>query len=76
MAARCLDQKFKDQLLGMSKVPRNFSIQLKIIAAVKSQEANEDRSAKSQLSICAQGLCDATVKTARAAENAALRSPK
>ncbi|PRP74623.1 Protein TTN-1, isoform d [Planoprotostelium fungivorum] len=76
MANACPDARFKNQLLGTSKVPKNYSIQLKIIAAVKSETGNDDYSAKSQLTICAQGLCDATIRTARAAEAAALKTPK
>lgn len=74
MASRCPDPKFAATLIGLSRVPKNWSIQLKIIAAVKEDYGEHDMAALSQLSTCSQGLCDAVAKAARAAEATALRS--
>lgn len=76
LAAPCVDAKLKESLLSLSRVPKNYSVQLKIIAAVKSDSGDGDNSAYTQLATCAKGLADAVIKTAHAAEAAALASPK
>jgi len=73
IADKCGDKRLKDQLLSISKVPKNFAIQLKIISAVKASSGENDASAKSQLVICAQSLANSVVSTLKAAEAAQLK---
>eukprot|EP01117_Protostelium_nocturnum_P012480 TRINITY_DN4600_c1_g2_i1.p1 TRINITY_DN4600_c1_g2~~TRINITY_DN4600_c1_g2_i1.p1 ORF type:complete len:1835 (+),score=918.66 TRINITY_DN4600_c1_g2_i1:1143-6647(+) len=76
LAEPCTNPKLKDALLNLSRVPKNFSVQLKIIAAVKSDSGDGDKTAFTQLATCATGLSQSVVKCAHAAEAAALASPK
>jgi len=77
IASKCTDPILKEQLLAVCKVPKNFSVQLKIIAAVKAASlAKHDKSAEYQLVVCAQGLANSVIQTVKAAEAASLKVPK
>jgi len=71
-AKNCTDPILADHLIRAAQSVSSFSIQLKIIAAVKAA-VEGDKSAKQQLVRCAQGLCNGVVNTVNAAESAALR---
>jgi len=71
-AKNCTDARLADNLIRAAQSVSSFSIQLKIIAAVKAA-IEGDKSAKQQLIKCAQGLCTCVVNTVNAAESAALR---
>mmetsp|Transcript_28820 Transcript_28820/g.40586 ORF Transcript_28820/g.40586 Transcript_28820/m.40586 type:complete len:941 (+) Transcript_28820:76-2898(+) len=76
IANKCTDPILKNQLLSISKVPKNFAVQLKIISAVKATSGENDNTAKIQLVTCAQGLANSVVQTVKAAESASLKCPK
>jgi len=77
IANKCTDPILKEQLLAVCKVPKNFSVQLKIIAAVKAASlAKHDKSAEYQLVVCAQGLANSVIQTVKASEAASLKVPK
>jgi len=68
IANKCSDQKLKQHLLSICKVPKNFAVQLKIIAAVKATSGENDHSAEMQLIVCAQGVANSVVQTVKAAD--------
>jgi len=76
VANKCTDPTLKAHLLTMSKVPKNFATQLKIIAAVKATGKTNDPSAAMQLYTCAQGLANSVIQTVKASESASLKCPK
>jgi hypothetical protein len=65
IAVKCTDKILKQQLLSICKVPKNFSVQLKIISAVKDTSNEDDPTAEAQLVICAQGLANSVIQTVR-----------
>ena len=52
IASRCTDPILREQLLSISKVPKNFGTQLKIVAAVKAASDDDDETAENQLITC------------------------
>jgi hypothetical protein len=52
IASRCTDPVLREQLLSLSKVPKNFGTQLKIVAAVKAASDDDDPTAENQLITC------------------------
>jgi len=70
IADKCGNTLLKTNLLNVSRVPKNFAVQLKIISAVKAVSGENDASAEAQLVICAQGLANSVVQTVKAAEAA------
>ncbi|PRP73263.1 hypothetical protein PROFUN_16891, partial [Planoprotostelium fungivorum] len=73
IAGKCKDPILRERLQAISRVPQNFAVQLKIIAAVKSGSGANDNSAKHQLVTCAQSLCNSVIKTVEAAQSAAIK---
>jgi len=74
-AAKCTDPKLRDQILIHSQAAKNWSIQLKVITAVKAASEDEDASsARLQLVKCAKGLAKSTVSTVESVRIAAIRS--
>jgi len=73
IANKCKDPVLREQLLRICRVPKNFAVQLKIIAAVKATSGDNDASAEAQLVTCAKGLANSVVQTLAAAEGAAVR---
>jgi len=69
---KCKDPRLKSHLLNCSRVPKNFSVQLKIIAGVKSR-TDDDPSAEAQLVTCAQQLANSVIATVEAAHSAAVK---
>jgi hypothetical protein len=76
IAAKCTDPTLKAQLLSICRVPKNFAVQLKIIAAVKATGKDNDPTAALQLVTCAKGLANSVVQTVKAAEAASLKCPR
>jgi hypothetical protein len=73
-AAKCTDPVLKEQILTSAQAAKNWSVQLKIIAAVKAASDEDSGSAKLQLVKCAKGLAKAVVLTVNAVEVSAIRS--
>jgi len=76
IASKCSDLILRKQLLGISQAPKNFSIQLKIICAVKDSNVEHDPMAEAQLVVCAQGLANSVIQTVKAAEIASIKCSK
>eukprot|EP01117_Protostelium_nocturnum_P009620 TRINITY_DN3434_c0_g1_i1.p1 TRINITY_DN3434_c0_g1~~TRINITY_DN3434_c0_g1_i1.p1 ORF type:complete len:908 (+),score=371.86 TRINITY_DN3434_c0_g1_i1:91-2814(+) len=76
IASKCTDTRLRERLLMVCKLPKNFAVQLKIIAAVKSGSGDNDSSAKHQLVSCATSLANSVIETVKAAESAAIKCPK
>jgi len=72
IANKCKDPVLREQLLSICKVPKNFAVQLKIVAAVKATSGDYDASAEAQLLTCAKGLANSVVTTLRSAEAASI----
>ncbi|EFA84300.1 putative actin binding protein [Heterostelium album PN500] len=74
-AAKCTDPKLKEQIITAAQAARNFTVQLKIIAAVKAASEDDDASTnKQQLIKCAKGLAKAVVQTINAVEVGRIRA--
>ncbi|PRP89583.1 hypothetical protein PROFUN_00847 [Planoprotostelium fungivorum] len=73
IAGGCIDSKLTTRLMDTSKIPRSFSVQLKIIAAVKSAHNKGDRSARNQLGSAALGFAKSVVALGQAADAASVR---
>jgi len=58
----------------LCKVPKNFAVQLKIIAGVKAASSDDDPAAEHQLITCAQGLANSVVQTVKAADAATVNA--
>eukprot|EP01114_Cavostelium_apophysatum_P015963 TRINITY_DN4461_c0_g1_i1.p1 TRINITY_DN4461_c0_g1~~TRINITY_DN4461_c0_g1_i1.p1 ORF type:complete len:790 (+),score=205.06 TRINITY_DN4461_c0_g1_i1:122-2491(+) len=71
IAAKCTNAKLKESLLRAAGVPKNFSTQLKILAAVKAS-TNDNKSANIQLFDCAKRLAMSVTTVIEAAESASL----
>jgi len=75
IARKCTDPRLRQELLAICRVPSNFSVQLKIISAVKDT-TGDDPSAELQLVTCATGLANSVIQTVKAAESASIKCPK
>eukprot|EP01132_Coremiostelium_polycephalum_P009270 gene9270-11362_t len=76
-AAKCTDPKLKEQIITAAQAARNFTVQLKIIAAVKAASEDDDVSSnKQQLVKCAKGLAKAVVQTINSVEVGSIRAKK
>jgi len=73
IANKCLDPKLKEKLLQLSRVPKNFAVQLKIISAVKATSGDNDYAAVAQLVTCAEGVANSVVLTVKAGEAASIK---
>ncbi|KYQ94436.1 putative actin binding protein [Tieghemostelium lacteum] len=74
-AAKCTDPKLKEQIITAAQAAKNFTVQLKIIAAVKAASEDDDPSSnKAQLVKCAKGLAKAVVQTINAVEIGSIRA--
>jgi len=74
-AAKCTHPILRDNLIIPSQAASNFSVQLKIISAVKAAaEGDSTLHVKMQLVRCAKELAQAVIKTVEAAEVAALKN--
>jgi len=73
ISAKCGDPKLKERLLALCRVPKNFAVQLKIIAAVKASSGENDQAAVHQLVTCAEGVANSVVATVKAAEAASIK---
>jgi hypothetical protein len=75
LASQCADSKVSSPLRRHSRIPKNYAVQLKIIAAVKASNAKEEDAATGwQLNSAAQGLARAVADTLRAAHRLSLCS--
>ncbi|KAM9958403.1 hypothetical protein ACTFIW_001265 [Dictyostelium discoideum] len=73
-ASKCTDPKLKEQIITAAQAAKNFTVQLKIIAAVKAASDDDDPSSnKQQLVKCAKGLAKAIVGTINAVEIGQIR---
>ncbi|KAN0009435.1 hypothetical protein ACTFIU_006730 [Dictyostelium citrinum] len=73
-ASKCTDPKLKEQIITAAQAAKNFTVQLKIIAAVKAASDDDDASSnKQQLVKCAKGLAKAVVGTINAVEIGQIR---
>ncbi|KAK5584361.1 hypothetical protein RB653_005972 [Dictyostelium firmibasis] len=73
-ASKCTDPKLKEQIITAAQAAKNFTVQLKIIAAVKAASEDDDASSnKQQLVKCAKGLAKAIVGTINAVEIGQIR---
>lgn len=57
---RCTDPVLKEQIITNAQAAKNWSVQLKIITAVKAASDEESGSAKEQLLKCAKGVAKVT----------------
>lgn len=73
----CADQKLRDQLLTVAVGLRNYSVQLKIVSAVKAaSDVDEVSSAQSQLVSCGKNVADGVIKIIDYSRIAALKKKK
>ncbi|EGC34732.1 hypothetical protein DICPUDRAFT_153006 [Dictyostelium purpureum] len=73
-AAKCTDPKLKEQIITAAQAAKNFTVQLKIIAAVKAASEDDDANTnKQQLVKCSKGLAKAVVQTINAVEIGQIR---
>jgi len=74
-AAKCTDPKLKEQIITAAQAAKNWTVQLKIIAAVKAASEDDDSTSnKQQLVKCAKGLAKAVVQTINAVEIGQIRA--
>ncbi|GAM28363.1 hypothetical protein SAMD00019534_115390 [Acytostelium subglobosum LB1] len=74
-AAKCTDPKLREQIITAAQAARNWTVQLKIIAAVKAASEEDDSNTnKQQLVKCAKGLAKAVVQTINAVEIGQIRA--
>jgi len=73
-AAKCTDPILKEQIITSAQAAKNWSVQLKIIAAVKAASDEDSGSAKQQLVKCAKGLAKSITLTVNSVEIAAIRA--
>ncbi|KAF2070712.1 hypothetical protein CYY_007966 [Polysphondylium violaceum] len=74
-AAKCTDPKLKEQIITAAQAAKNWTVQLKIIAAVKAASEDDDSTSnKQQLVKCARGLAKAVVHTINAVEIGQIRA--
>lgn len=72
-AEECSDPLMAAELRDSAAVAKNFSIQLKIICAVKAGTSADDPTTKKSLVICAQGLSKNVVNTVHVSQVAKLK---
>eukprot|EP01122_Echinamoeba_exundans_P008589 TRINITY_DN2874_c0_g1_i1.p1 TRINITY_DN2874_c0_g1~~TRINITY_DN2874_c0_g1_i1.p1 ORF type:complete len:1071 (-),score=258.53 TRINITY_DN2874_c0_g1_i1:58-3219(-) len=72
-AEECSDPLMAAELRDSAAVAKNFSIQLKIICAVKAGTSADDPTTKKSLVICAQGLSKNVVNTVNVSQVAKLK---
>ncbi|EGG23992.1 putative actin binding protein [Cavenderia fasciculata] len=74
-AAKCTDPKLKEQIITAAQAAKNWTVQLKIIAAVKAASDDDDpTSNKQQLVKCAKGLSKAILETINTVEIGSIRA--
>lgn len=73
VADECSDKKLVQELKDAATVVKNFSIQLKIVCAVKGSSSENDDTANRSLINCAQGLCKNVVDCVNVARIAKLK---
>jgi len=69
----CRDNRITQQLVSMAQAGQNWSVQLKILCAVKSATSSTDETTESQLLTCATGLAKSVVNTVQEADVAELK---
>ncbi|EGG20897.1 vinculin A [Cavenderia fasciculata] len=75
IAANCTDPRLKQAVLNYVDCGGNFSTQLKILCAVKS-DIEDDSTSEEQLVTCAKGLSSAVINIVKSAESASLKLAK
>jgi len=73
LAAACKDEGTRDHLMSMAYAAKNFGIQLKILAAVKSATEGTDKTTETQLLTCSKGLAGSVIQTISYADVADLK---
>eukprot|EP01088_Endostelium_zonatum_P016129 TRINITY_DN4231_c0_g1_i1.p1 TRINITY_DN4231_c0_g1~~TRINITY_DN4231_c0_g1_i1.p1 ORF type:complete len:1284 (-),score=450.24 TRINITY_DN4231_c0_g1_i1:34-3648(-) len=76
LAANCKDESTRDHLMSMAFAAKNFGIQLKILAAVKSATEGTDKTTENQLLTCSKGIAGSVIQTIGYAEVADLKRGK
>ncbi|KAH3766824.1 hypothetical protein Pelo_1318 [Pelomyxa schiedti] len=71
-AASCQDPRTQEQILSWCSAAQNFSVQLKILCAVKAASVNDDPTAKSNLIKCAKGIAKSVCEVVKLEEVALL----
>jgi hypothetical protein len=71
-AEKCHEPILKEQILTNAQAAKNWSVQLKIIAAVKAASDEDTSVAKDQLLKCAKGVSKAVINTVNSVEIAAV----
>jgi len=61
-------KQFRNEMLSMAHAARNSSVQLKILAAVKTSSPDNDPTADTQLITCAKGLASSVMECINGAE--------
>ena len=69
----CRDVRVTNQLVSMARAGKNWSVQLKILCAVKASSSGKDDTAESQLLTCATGLAQSVVQCVKEADVAELK---
>jgi hypothetical protein len=70
----CTNPMLAESLTNIAQAPQNYGVQLKLVAAVKSNTQNDIRTAKGQMYAAAKNIADALAETIRAGEMAAMKS--